>query len=246
VYHLLPALALLQFPWRWLLVVSLVSALAPLVCARVWLGSRAQRFAWALPPLALALSIPAASWAAHRLAQPCDDEDNVRAQLQLPPPAGPGFEGTDEYTAAGADTSEIQQGLPPVRLLGRPDADEGDSTTTPNPPWHAQPASPVQIEQWTPEHVRFRVPARHPLYAVVRRMRYPAWLATVNGQPAHLVPREDGLLTLLLPPGDATVDVRWHTTADVLAGRTVSLLACVAWLLLAIRARRTEPREGQL
>jgi high-affinity Fe2+/Pb2+ permease len=42
--------------------------------------------------------------------QPCDEEDNVDAQIASF--SATGFEGTDEYTPQGSDNSEIQQGLP--------------------------------------------------------------------------------------------------------------------------------------
>jgi hypothetical protein len=42
--------------------------------------------------------------------QPCDEEDNVAAQIAAFHARG--FEGTDEYTPQGADNGEIQAGLP--------------------------------------------------------------------------------------------------------------------------------------
>ena len=61
--------------------------------------------------------------------QPCDDEDNVQAQIATFHEAG--FEGTDEYTPQGADNSEIQQGLPQVRLLRAPNAEEASDGDNP-------------------------------------------------------------------------------------------------------------------
>ena len=81
--------------------------------------------------------------------QPCDDEDNVQAQIAAFHEAG--FEGTDEYTPQGADNSEIQQGLPQVRLLRTLTAEEASADSS-NSQWTADPAeeiaADVKIDRW--------------------------------------------------------------------------------------------------
>ena len=124
-WNWLPELHFLQFPWRWLLVAGLAAAaLLALAAPRRWPR--------ATTAVLLAFALGSSLWAARQLWQFCDEEDNVQAQLQT---QDAGFEGTDEYTAGVADNGEIQQGLPPVRLLRTPDADEGDDRATSNPRW---------------------------------------------------------------------------------------------------------------
>ncbi len=218
----------------------------------------ARRFASAAAVAAVLCA--GAGYAGHsagqHFAQFCDDEDNVLAQqallaatdsspAQLSPP---GFEGTDEYTPAGADNSEIQQGLPPVRLLAAPDADEGDDSISPNPDWispspvskpGATSAGSVRIEQWGPEDKRITITTPAAAYAVLRLMDYPAWQVLVNGHHTASRPhREDGLLTIPVDPGTQTIEVRWHATPDVYAGRALSLVSLALLIATAARSRQ--------
>ncbi|RRA47397.1 hypothetical protein [Acidipila sp. EB88] len=189
-WHLLPQLRFLQFPWRLLLPASAATVLLgahvgarasewrgaaipafpanPGDRRRAWLPGHAPTLACAL--LAVVYVAGSVAWAAHTRYQPCDDEDNVAAQQQLVR-TGAGFEGTDEYTPTHSDNGEIQQGLPVVRLLPQADADEGDDTATANPAWTApapltpapQPAPRVDILRWKPEQFTVRItPASGP------------------------------------------------------------------------------------
>ena len=125
----LPELKFLQFPWRWLLVLSLIaSTLAALslrgeATTRRAIGSRAAII------LLLASALSTLAWTTYW--QPCDDEDNIQAQRATFQSGG--FEGTDEYTASPADNGDIQQGLPAIRILSQSNADEADSSTAENP-----------------------------------------------------------------------------------------------------------------
>jgi hypothetical protein len=228
-----PQLHFLQFPWRWLLVASMLAVLA----AAAAVQSLRLATSRALPLIAATVlclgAWGAGRYAQHHFAQFCDDEDNVRAQLTLLAPAAAaeaptGFEGTDEYTPAAADNGEIQQGLPAVRLLLAPEDDEGDDSATPNPDWQPSARTPgsLHITEWTAEHKRLTLNAPAPSYAVLRLLDYPAWQVELNGQAlTHRPHREDGLLTLPIPAGTTTVDVRYRSTPDVLAGRLLSLVS---------------------
>ncbi len=265
VWHLAPELAFLQFPWRWLLVVGVVATLSlALLTNRLRLLDRHRRRAEArkrLPQLAAAIAICLSAWGAglyaqQHYAQPCDDEDNVSAQRTLVPPSDPtasltvstpGFEGTDEYTARGADNGEIQQGLPVMRLLASPEADEGDDTQTPNPDWTAEasiPGTDAHVITWQPEDKRVTVVTQRPAYAVLRLMDYPAWQVTLNGRPAPHLHREDGLLTLALPAGESHLAIKWQATPDVLAGRGLSAGSLLLLAAVAITAHRRRHSLG--
>jgi hypothetical protein len=244
VWRYAPELHFLQFPWRWLLVASLLATLAGASAAEAlaqrWAGSRARHIVSAV---GVGVTLCIGAWGAGRYAQQhyaqfCDDEDNVRAQETLLAPnsadagsAIAGFEGTDEYTPSGAENGEVQQGLPAVRLLAAPGDDEGDDSSTPNPPW--QPGAPapgsVAVSDWGPEHKRLTVQAPAQEFAVLRLMDYPAWRVRVNGRTLPARPhRQDGLLTVPVPAGTTTIDVTYRTTPDVLAGRVLSLLSLLS------------------
>jgi hypothetical protein len=233
-----------------------------------------------LAAMSLVAALFAGAWSAgryaqHHYAQVCDDEDNVRAQQALLLPVGPdpdtgavrpssrfqiagaaapaGFEGTDEYTPAGADNGEIQQGLPAVRLLAAPEDDEGDDAAAPNPEWQPPALRPpgwsganencsVRVDTWTPEHKRFTVTAPRPLYAVLRLMDYPAWVVRINGRIApQRLRREDGLLTLPVPQGTTSIDVLYESTPDVYAGRALSILSLLMLVTIAAWPTRRQP-----
>ena len=240
VWHILPELQFLQFPWRLLLPVS---AAATLLVALALPHYRRRGSAVMLLCVAL-FAAALTSWAAHTRYQPCDEEDRVSAQLPLP--AQGGFEGTDEYTPKNSDNGEIQQGLPLVRLLSAADADEGDDSSVANPAWKPAPGAvvpgTVAVLCHGPEQLCVRVAPRAPAWAVLRMERWPAWQVLRDGAPCDpaLCPaREDGLFIVAAPPGRATtITVHYRTTGDVVAGRALSAAALLALGLAAWRRRR--------
>ncbi len=252
IWHRLPELAFLQFPWRLLLPAS---AAAALLIATALPRGRGRAAVWTLT---LAYAAAAITWAAHTRYQPCDDEDNVAAQQALVAGGAGfegGFEGTDEYTPAGADNGEIQRGLPRVRLLAAPDADEGDdsgaSATATNPPWLPQGPDlaagrvlgSTEVRLWSSEALRVRAMPTRGAYAVLRLERFPAWTVLLNGAPCsdRCIPRDDGLVTVRLPPNRTSeIDARYRTTGDVELGRTLSLGA----LLLTAAGWRRRKASG--
>ena len=241
-WHLLPQFAFLQFPWRLLLPASaaagLLFALAlPAGFARIRRATAIALAAVVLYAAALVL------WTARTRFQPCDDQDNVAAQLLLPG-AGGGFEGTDEYAAKGTDNSEIQQGLPRVRLLAAPGANEGDDTNDSNPDWEIEPkltvAGSILVTDWSAERRSVRVRPQSPAYAVLLLERSPDWRVLLDGRPcaAHCIARDDGLVTVAVPAGSSSViTARFVTPWDVWLGRAISLLAVFLLLLFAWRSR---------
>jgi hypothetical protein len=182
--------------------------------------------------------VSAVAW--HCFWQPCDDEDNVRAQVTTFRDGG--FQGTDEYTTAPADNDAIQQDLPPVRVLRTPDGDEANGSQADNPEWHAGGAdlqpSEIQIAHWDTERMTATVRSSGG-FAVLRVMDYPAWRVRVNGVRIDARPkRDDGLLTIPLAAGASEIDVRYGTTPDAWTGRVFSLFAAVLWIALAARRHR--------
>ncbi len=230
----LPELRFLQFPWRLLLPASAAAALL----AGLALPARFARRSLARTAVAAGLVFAAgmAAWAGLTRFQPCDEEDTVAAHLLIAD-SDAGFAGTDEYAAAGSDNGEIQQGLPPVRLLASASADEGDDARDANPPW--KPArgvpGPVEIAQWDLHGFALRARPDRAAFAVLRWERYPGWAVRVDGEPcgARCLLREDGLVTVALPGGRwSTVTAAWRDGNDVRAGRALTLLGLALLSLL--------------
>jgi hypothetical protein len=244
VWHWLPQLRFVQFPWRLLLPASAAAALLGAPAAGVLKARRVQVFAW----IAVALYIGAILlWTARTRFQPCDEEDNVAAQLLLP--SSGGFEGTDEYATAGSDNGEIQQGLPRVRLLVAPDADEGDDSAMSNPAWALKPKSTahgsIQITVWSPEQRTVQVTPQEPAYAVLLLERSPDWQVLLNGKPcaAQCVQRDDGLVTMAVAAHrTSSVAARFVTPWDVWFGRGLTLAALFTLLACAGRGWRPMAR----
>jgi hypothetical protein len=229
-----PHLKFLQFPWRWLMVLSVVGcALAGMAIVRQarW---HVVRAGMVIAAMAIGSSL--------LFFQPCDDEDAVAAQLagfRL----GQGTEGTDEYTPVGVDNAAVQQHLPLVRVLRSAQDDTADDTPADNPEWRAgDPGSiAAQVDARRPngEHWTVSVVTPETGYAVLRLMDYPSWRVTVDGQPVNSRPlREDGLMAVPVNAGSHVMEVRWAATQDVVAGRAVSTIALLALAAVAMRERK--------
>ncbi len=235
-WHAAPHLAFLQFPWRWLVVASIVSA-----CL---LAIALEKVAVKFQVTAALLIVFGSVWyCSQHFYQPCDDEDAVSAQL-TDFQSGSGVAGTDEYTAGNGDNSAIQQHLPPVRLIADVDADEPSAGSGDNPDWSGTPPQGVAISAWEPESKSFVIHATQPGYAVVRLMDYPAWRVILNGRPVVQRPqREDGLMLIPVPAGESRMAIRWMTMPDVTWGRALSGIALVILIGVGWK-RRSFTRSG--
>jgi hypothetical protein len=229
-----PHLKFLQFPWRWLMALSVIScALAGLA---VFLQARWRVLVAGILVAAMAIT------SALLFFQPCDDEDAVTAQLagfRL----GQGTEGTDEYTPVGVDNAAVQQRLPLVRALRSAQDDIADDTAADNPEWRAGDpgsiAAQVDARRRNGEYWTVSIVPQETGYAVLRLMDYPSWRVTVDGEPVNSRPlREDGLMTVPVNAGRHVVEVRWAATRDVVAGRVASAIALLMLAMAAMLERK--------
>jgi hypothetical protein len=177
--------------------------------------------------------------------QPCDEEDNVQAQITTFHDGG--FEGTDEYTPQGADNSEIQRVLPQVRLLRAAHGEEvldGD-----NPEWLTEKtqeiSGEVKIDRWNAENRSVTVTSEGPGFAVLRLMDYPAWRVMRNGTDVRdRTKRSDGVMVIPVDAGTNHIDVRWCITNDQWAGIGLSLGALAITLALGWKGKRRIDVDG--
>lgn len=233
-----PHLKFLQFPWRWLMALSVVA------CVLTAMAMERTRRSAILGGALIALMAIGGGllWVA-----PCDEEDAVPAQVAAFR-AGVGTPGSDEYTPVGADNAAVQKHLPLVRVLRDAQDDTADSTPADNPEWRSGnpggiPAT-VDAKRNHGEHWKIWVATPQAGFAVLRLMEYPSWQVTVDGVDIPQRPaREDGLMAVPLNAGVHTIDVHWIATADVLAGRAISAMALVALAGVALWERQ-RPRSG--
>ncbi len=230
-----PELKFLQFPWRWLLVLGLIFASFAGLALPEKILTRRDIAVRALVMLLVAALLTGV--ASKYFWQSCDDEDDVRAQLATFRDGG--FEGTDEYTATAADNGDIQQRLPPIRLLASADADEADSSVAENPTWTANPvetpSSQISVQRWNVEHMSASIITTAPGFAVLRLMDYPAWQVQLNDvRVEHRPRRDDGLMTIPVSAGKSQLEIRYVATLDVWLGRAISLASVALLVTLGI------------
>jgi len=245
VWHLLPKLRFLQYPWRWVLVVE--APMAFFFAAAVW-PKRASRHLRTIVITACCIAFLASTFfAAKTFLRVCQEGDTV-ADLLDSYRGGGGLEGTDEYEPPDTDHWKIAAGLPDACFvrdsdvtLGVADADGAV------PEWkteqHSCEATAI-AQTREPEHMRIAMTAPHEGFVILKLASFPAWHVQVNGKPAELAdPRDDGLIAVAVPQGPVTLTADWAITADVIAGRLVSgsallLLVGVGWLERRHSARR--------
>lgn len=239
----LPKLEFLQFPWRWILVASLLtSLLLSALCYR--LGVLRRWFAWVL---ILGMVSVVAIHCERHFYQFSDDDDAVSTQVEQHQ-TGVGVAGTDEYTAMEANNDIMQMGMPVARVLlsardetarAMPLLADGNMQY---PQWKADtkreiPAR-VRVLQWTSEEHLLSIQSEEPGWAVLRLREFPAWRVTVNGRPAKLAHRADGLLAVAVGKDRAQIAVNWQRPMAGWVGLGLSL-ASLGVLLLLLALRRT-------
>jgi hypothetical protein len=225
----------LQFPWRWSMALSVAG------CAVGSMAVVGETKWWQAFVAGIVIAVMAIG-GGILFFQPCDEEDAVTPQIAAFQ-SGSGVEGTDEYTPVGVDNAAVQQHLPLVRVLHAEQDDTADSTPGDNPEW--RPGDPgsllanVDARRPSGEHWLVRAATSEAGYAVLRLMDYPAWRVTVDGKPVLGRPsREDGLMAVPLAAGHHQIEVRWHATSDVIAGRTLSAIALLVFLGVAVVERK--------
>lgn len=235
-WHHLPELAFLQFPWRLLSVLGVALALTIAVALRFISESRTSL---ALTSTAAFVFLGAmTAWQIHAFRQPCEvlDRPSARAHLFT---THHGVEPTDEYTPTDADNDVLRSDDPGYWLASNPSAFA--PATVPNPAatflnYDSPPPTDQTISGIAPHHLQLNLSA--PATLVLNLRDYPSWRVFRNGSldREHLQ-RDDGLLAIALPAGPSTIDVRWHRTPDQFVGDTISILALILLVVLLLRSR---------
>jgi hypothetical protein len=215
-WRLLPKLAFMQFPWRWMgplgFVFAFVMAALPV---RRW----TQVATWTslgVMAVVLGAAIVSDCW--------WDSEDIPVLSGGIH--SGNGYEGTDEYQPVGSDRyslpgANIPYGDPPgppAPLIATQSSDTGKLAAT--------AAKKVHVTRWTAEHREFTYDAGDdPDTVGVRLLKFPAWRATIDGNPVQAYAVDDtGQLLLQIPAGRHVVVVEFSRTPDRTLGAAISIL----------------------
>ena len=237
-WHLLPELAFLQFPWRFASVLGCVFGAS----FALWLGQR--RIPVSLCLFAGLTVCSLGMWMAQgNFRMGCDAHELPAQNVALY--AGlHGVAPTDEYTPTDADNDQQRWDEPAWWLATDPNAP--GPNTVPNPAativnYDVAPPLKQTVSGRAPLELHLQLP--EPKDLILNLRAYPAWVATVNGGPARWLQRDDGLVALALPAGTDKVEVHWRRLPDVWAGDALSLGALALAAGLALRSRRIGTQE---
>ncbi|HTJ31158.1 MAG TPA: 6-pyruvoyl-tetrahydropterin synthase-related protein [Acidobacteriaceae bacterium] len=248
---LLPKMQFLQFPWRWLMVLD--APFAIFLAAATPLAGKRRHSQWLAATAWTAGILLSVGMAQRYFFQPCDAEDSVAGQIAVfhdGPDSGSGIEGTDEYAPVGADNSLVADNLPDACLVTDATRELGETTPGSSPEWYAELGTcdaTFNATLWESEHKKFTIHSDDDGYLVLRLRRYPAWRITIDGiETQSLTTREDGLMTLPIHEGPATIDIRWMVTPDQRTGREISAASLAVFVVIVVVGERKRRRAVHL
>ncbi len=198
-WRILPKLAFMQFPWRWLLCLSMMFAIFVTAGFRKW---------WQRGVVcAVYLAIIVAAW--HRVQAPWWETAADLREMQQNMVRGTGYEGTDEYTPVAADPSQLDQGVRNVTVEG--------------------PArAAIHVLRWDAEEKLFTVEMSQADRLALRLLWYPAWRTEVNGQVVETAAGEDtGQMLVPVGMGVNRVEIKFARTWDRSVGGWISVVSAV-------------------
>jgi hypothetical protein len=239
-WHHLPELAFLQFPWRLLCVLGASLALTTAVALRSIPTTKTSLTLAGI--LAIVFAGIMTAWTISAFRQPCEALDLPSRHAQLFA-SHHGVAPTDEYTPTHADNDFLRWDDPGYWLANNPAAFAPG--TIPNPAatirnYDVPPPADQTLSGIAPRHLDLSL--SQPRTLVLNLRDFPAWQVFRNGMlvTQHLH-RNDGLLAVALPAGASVIDVRWHRSWDQVLGDMLSLLALAVLGALLLRSRTINP-----
>jgi hypothetical protein len=208
-WTILPKLAFMQFPWRWLLCLSMMFAIFVTAGFRKW---------WLRGVVCAAyLVIIVAAW--HRIQAPWWDTAADLREMRNNMAASAGYEGVDEYTPVAADPSQIDHAARNVTVEG---------------PAHAA----IHVLQWDAEEKIVTAEMSAADRLALRLLWYPAWRTNVNGHEVETAAHEDtGQMLVPVGAGVNRVEIKFVRTWDRVLGGWISVVsaALIAGVFLTRR-----------
>src|SRR5882724_2616405 len=197
-WQVLPKLRFVQFPWRWMSILSVPFAYFLAAAAVV-----KRRFRWIWACVVVVVLAGVAAFFVHATWWDSDDVATLRAGIG----AGTGFDGVDEYDPVGDDHYNLPAKAPEVKILA-------DGEAGPKPGANGR-GTAVLVERWTAKEKSLRITAQVPTRMALRLLNYPAWRVEING--SRVAPEsaaDSGQMILDLPPGESRVSFRFVRTSD--------------------------------
>jgi len=237
IWENLPLVKYLQFPWRFL---SVLSVFVSLLCGGLFVyflsvpkGTQ-KMFQIVLLVVILLVVVPYARVKGYYVLR----EETLT----------PAFVKSDGGTVSACNTSQMDKvedygeymprdvkRLPPKDLAGKIVSRDGKAT--------------ILGQRLLMERYEFTVLAEKDTEMIVGSFCYPGWSVRVNGEPFGVFTDEEGLIHFTIPRGEHSVEVFFGDTWERTLGKVLSLAALLAFGLLAYAGRsRTvaEPSRASL
>jgi hypothetical protein len=215
-WKILPKMQFMQFPWRWVLCLSVSLS----IFVSIALTDDIRRWWWRAAVCAISVLVIVMAW--HRVQPPWWDNAADLREMQDNIEAGTGYEGTDEYTPAGAEPGSIDKGALNVSVDG---------------PAHAA----IHMYQWRAESRMFTAEMSAPDRLALRLFSYPAWRVEVNGHEVQPASTETGQVLVPVGAGMNRVQINFIRTWDRRVGGWTSVVAVVFLALLRFRRHLIRP-----
>jgi len=219
-WQLLPKLRFVQFPWRWMSLLSMTFA--------VFLAAAMsrKRWGWIWAFATVAFLGGTAVVLVHRGWWDTQDIPALREAIAN----GEGFDGTDEYDPAGDDHTNIPTKSPEAMVM--------DTDSIPGP--NSRPM--IQVDRWSPEEKDVSVSSHEPFFLGLRLLNYAAWRADANGTVVTPSSGDDfNQMIVPVPAGDSHIRVRFVRTWDRTAGGILTLLGTAMVIGILGASRRKGP-----
>jgi hypothetical protein len=238
-WRFLPKLAFMQFPWRWMLCLSMIFTILLAAGVHRW---------WTRAAICLAaLLLIVGAW--HRIQPPWWDDAGALREMRDNMIDNIGYAGTDEYTPSGIDASGIDQAGSDAADNGTDDAihagakDKAPRKVSEYGSTGAVIHALIHIDRWDAESKMFTVKASSPDQLALRLFPYPAWRAQVNGRIVQTsTARATGEMLVPVEAGLSRVQVTFIRTWDREAGGWIS---AVVVFLLSLAMLGARAREAQ-
>ena len=217
-WKVLPKLEFMQFPWRWLLCLSMIFSLF------VMLGFVGSGRRWWWRGAVLLASILVVVAAGHRFQTPWwDNADDLR-EMQDNMEAGTGYGGVEEYTPLGAEVEALDKSVRNVTVDG-------------------QARAAIHVQRWDAESRMFTAEMSAADRLTLRLFRYPAWRVVVNGRVVETAARAGtGQMLVPVEAGMNRVEISFARTWDRAVGGWISFITAMLlmiWILLPHLRRQT-------
>lgn len=221
-WMIVPKLAEVQFPWRWLSITSLAGSILLAASLSKWakILRRGLRPVHLVPLLGVVLSLffvaTQVVWDSEYLQRHEFEErmSSIRASASF----------KDWMPSWASEAAALYSMKESVNANARA----------------------ISIDAWEPEHRVFTIDAGQAGDARVKTFYYPLWSATGANQSLETKPAEDGALLISVPAGKTTVNLDFREPPRVWKVRLVSLAAWLLILTLSLHGLARMKRQNPL